>query len=77
MKLVTFALAFLLPLAIIETAPRAANANDMSARAREFAYCLRGSPDGGMRCNFNSRAQCTKAANRGGSCIRNPRAPRA
>ena len=79
MKLViqVFALALFLPLAVASIGPSAANASDMSARAREFAYCLRGSPDGGTRCNFNTRAQCTKAANRGGHCIRNPRATRA
>ena len=73
-----FALALFLPLAVTEIAPSAANASDMSSqRARVFPYCSRGGPEGGMRCQYNSRASCTKAVRgRGGSCIPNPRLAR-
>jgi hypothetical protein len=57
------------------TAP--AQANELSSRAKVFPYCLRGSPEGGTRCRYTSRAQCAKSASgRGGSCVRNPQLQR-
>jgi Protein of unknown function (DUF3551) len=74
----TLALAVFIPLGVSEIAPRAAAASEVSSQARTFAYCLRGGPEGGMRCRYTSRAQCMQSAGgRGGSCVRNPQYARA
>jgi Protein of unknown function (DUF3551) len=72
------ALAVFIPLGVSEIVPRAAEASEMSSRARVFAYCLRGGPEAGTRCRYTSRAQCVQSsAGRGGSCVRNPQYARA
>lgn len=76
---IALALAVFIPLGVSEITPRAADASEMSSQsARVFPYCLRGGPQGGMRCRYASRAQCTKSASGvGGSCVRNPQYARA
>jgi hypothetical protein len=55
-----------------------AQADELSSRARVFAYCLRGGPQGGMRCDYTSRQQCVRSSTaRGGSCVPNPQLQRA
>jgi len=75
---IALALAFFIPLGVSEIAPRAAVASEISSQARVSPYCLRGGPQGGMRCRYASRAQCTRSASGiGGSCVRNPKYARA
>ncbi len=69
--------------AIISVMPSAtvttpAQADELSSRARTFSYCLRGGPEGGMRCRYTSRQQCVKSSSgRGGFCVPNPQLQRA
>ena len=69
--------------AIISVMPSAtvttpAQANELSSRAKVFAYCLRGGPEGGTRCRYTSRQQCIQSSSgRGGSCVPNPQLQRA
>ena len=75
---IALALTVFIPLGASELAVRAANASEISSQGRVFAYCLRGGPEGGTRCSYNTRAQCKRtAAGRGGSCVRNPQYARA
>jgi Protein of unknown function (DUF3551) len=75
---IALALAFFLPLAVSEIAPRAADASEISSRTRISPYCLRGGPQGGMRCRYASREQCARSASGvGGICVRNPNSARA
>jgi hypothetical protein len=61
---------------VIVTTPT--QASELSSRARTFSYCLRGGPEGGMRCRYTSRQQCVRSSSgRGGFCVPNPKLQRA
>src|SRR4051794_26238837 len=74
---IALALAVFMPLAISQAIPTGAQATEISSRAREHAYCLRGGTAGRTACLYNSRAQCVKSSRAsGGTCVTNPRVNR-